>query len=217
MKKLILTAALFSLLLVAPIAHADSGQYGQYGPGTPSQSILIDKTVGKGTSQTKGGTTDVTYVDNFSASDPRFKPEEMVFFRLKVKNTSGDKLTNVTVKDFLPSYIEPVEGPGTYDSTNRVITYSAGDFAAGEEKTFYLKMQVTKQANLPADRGIMCVVNKAQAYNDKANDDDSSQFCIEKTVQGVSTVPSTGPELGLILMGANALMFATGIFLKKRV
>jgi hypothetical protein len=35
-----------------------------------------------------------------------------------------------------------------------------------------------------------------------AYDDDSSQICIEKTVAGVTKVPSAGPEFGLLLWPA---------------
>lgn len=192
-------------------------QYGQYGGESPSYSILVDKLVGKPSSATKGGVTDYQYIDNLSPSDPRFKENQEVFFKLIVKNTSTTTLSSITVKDFVPSYLNPIEGPGTYDEKNRVISFNAGDFATGEEKIYFLKMQVLAQKYLPADKGLFCVVNKAQAYNDKTSDDDSSQLCIEKQVAGVTTTPSAGPEMGLILLIGNFAILGTGYLLKKRV
>lgn len=201
-------------LLASPVM-AQYGQYGQYGGPGPSKSILIDKLVGKPT-QNKGGTTDVSYVDNLSASDPRFAPGQDVFFKLAVKNTSDVTLTNVEVKEFVPSFVSPLEGPGGFDSASRTITFNAGDFAVNEEKTYVLKMRVAAQNELPADRGIVCLVNKAQASGSNVFDEDTSQFCVEKQVVGAGQVPSAGPEAGLLLLGFNALAAGAGIWLRRK-
>jgi len=205
------------LLLNFKTVRADSGcngQYGQYGGCPPSQTILIDKMVGKPI-QTKGSVTDYEYVDNLSASDPRYKATQAIFFRIKVKNTANIKLVNVTVKDFVPLYLQPIEGPGSYDNLSRIITFNAGDFSPDEEKVYYVKMQVVDQNLLPADKGLFCLVNKVQAYTDKASDDDSSQFCIEKQVLGAAKVPSAGPELGTILLAGEIITLGIGVSIRK--
>lgn len=192
-----------------------SGQYGQYGGCNPSFTILINKLVGiPDTSVTDP--TAANYVDNLSPTDPRFKAGQLIFFKLVVKNTSSTSLTNVTVKDFVPSYIEPVSGPGTYDGNSRTITFNAGDFGANEEKVYYFKMQVDTVNFLPADKGLFCIVNKAQAYNNQASNEDTAQLCIEKVVTGVTNVPSAGPEFGLILLGLNFAGIGAGLALKRK-
>lgn len=221
MKKLSLALAtfVFMFLALAVPSYAQygcQGQYGQYGNCPPSQSILVDKFVGKVTLN-KGGFTDIEYTDNMSASDTRFKANDMVAFMIKVKNTSGDTLTNVTVKDFIPSYVNPIEGPGTYDSTNRVISFNAGDFQANEEKVYYFKVQVVPTSAMPNDRGLFCQLNKAQAYNDNASDEDTAQFCIEKQVVGVTQVPQAGPEMGVLLLSLEAAALGAGLFIKKKI
>lgn len=212
---------LFGILLVVTtiyflLATNSYAQYGQYGGPGPSLSILIDKMVGKPIDTTKGGSTDVEYVDNLSPSDPRFAPGQVVFFRLKVKNTSNTTLTNVTVKDVVPSYLEPVEGPGTYDASTRTITFAVGDFTADQEKVYILKMRVLAQDQLPADKGLFCLVNKAQAYDGGVSDEDTAQLCVEKQVLGVAKVPSAGPEMGLLLISGELLTLGFGVYLKKR-
>ena len=191
-------------------------QYGQYG-GQPSpvQTILIDKMVGKPSVPTKGGVVTVQYVDNLTPSDPRFSPGQEVMFKLKVKNTSNITLNNVTVKDYVPAYIEPVEGPGTFDSTSRVITFDAGSFAPNEEKTYFIKMQLATQDKMPANKGLFCLTNKSQVYNGYASDDDSAQFCVEKAVVGVTITPKAGPEAGILLLGAQGILMGVGYGLKK--
>jgi len=178
---------------------ADSGQYGQYGANL---SILIDKMVAKpgGGVQTKGGIVNYEYVDNLSPSDIRYKPGNQVIFKLKVKNTSNTSISNVTVKDFVPAYLEPIEEPGTFDSNSRVVTFDAGSFAADEEKTYLLKMQLNSQDKMPADKGLFCLTNKAQAYNGNISDDDVAQFCVEKEVVGTVKAPKAGPEMGIFMM-----------------
>ncbi len=214
-KGLIASFLVFALLFFAKTANAQygcTGQYGQYGGCPPSQSIIINKLVAKPV--TKGGVTD--FVDNLSPSDPRFGPGSQVMFRLIVKNTSNTKLTGVTIKDFVPSYLDPLEGPGAFDSNTRTISFSAGDFNVNEEKTFDLTMQVADQKDLPADKGLLCVVNRAQAFNANASDDDTAQLCIEKQVMGVTQVPSSGPEFGLVVVAGEFALLGAGFMLRKK-
>ncbi len=203
----------FSLLLLS--SRTTFAQYGQYGGPGPSKTILIEKMVST-PNQTKGGVDQFNYVDNLSPSDPRFAPDQQIIFRLKVKNTSDVVLTSVEVKDFVPDFLTPVSYPGNFDSASRTITFNAGDFAVGEEKTYFLTMKVSSQNQMPADKGIICEINKSQAYNSEVFDEDTAQFCIEKQVVGVSNVPSAGPGMGLILIGLELGALGTGIYLKKR-
>ena len=218
MKKLfVFLAVVFSLLVFVPSVSADCvGQYGQYGQPCPSYAIIVDKMVGK-----PGSSNDATvyeYVDNLSLNDPRFKPDQIVFFKIKIKNTSTTKLVGMEVKDTIPSYLDPMEGPGAYDSTNREITWNAGDFNVDEEKVFYMKMKVLSQANLPADKGLFCVTNFVKANSSNAYDDDTSQICIEKQVAaGTVQVPSAGPEMGLFLFTGEMLALGTGIYINYKL
>ncbi len=213
----LLTAITF--LTFAPRAQAGVGSYGQYGQygqpgGTPSQGISIDKKVGQPTT-TKGGT--VIYVDNFSPSDARFKPGQQVYFQIKVKNTSNATLTNVVVRDIIPSYLEPIEGPGNYDANARTITFNYATLNAGEERTEKLLMQIYPQDRLPADKGLMCITNKAEVKTGNMTGQDSAQLCIEKEVIGVQKAPSAGPEMGILLMGLQAAGLGAGILIKRKL
>ncbi len=212
---LILGFLTFSVLLFNQSVNAQYGQYGQYGGSLPSKTILIEKMVGKPV-QTKGGTDQLDFVDNLSPSDPRFAPEQQIVFRLKVKNTSDMALKGVEVKDFVPAFLTPVSVPGSFDAASRTITFNAGDFAMGEEKIYFLTMKIFSQNQMPADKGVICEINKAQATTKEVFDEDSSQFCIEKQVLGVQHVPSAGPEMGLALMGLEFGLLGVGITLKKR-
>jgi hypothetical protein len=210
MKKIV--SFLFLLFLVLNVTSVKAN-YGQYGGETPSYSLLIDKMVAKPGTQ-KGETAQ--YVDNLSPSDPRFFPSQDVWFKIKVKNTANVALHAVEIKDYVPEYILPIEGPGKWDPQTRTLTWNAGNFAVDEEKTYYVKMRVYEQKLLPADKGLFCIVNKASAKNNVAYDEDTAQLCIEKQVLGVSQVPTAGPEMGLALLAGNLLTLTIGLQLKKR-
>ena len=215
LKKVLTFISLVTIYL--SLTTISNAQYGQYNPPPPTQSILIDKWVAKPTGQTKGGVIDYEYVDNLSPSDPRFSAQQYVMFRLKVKNTSNVTIYNVTVKDFVPSYLYPAEGPGNYDSASRTVVFNAGNFAPDEEKWYYLKMQIVPTNQIPTDKGLFCVTNKAQAFNDKVSDDDTAQLCIEKQVSipPGKPVPQAGPEMGILLMTGQIGLLALGFKIKS--
>lgn len=199
-------AIVFLSLFVANSVSASCG--GQYESPCQSYSMIVDKMV------QKPGTPD--YVDNLSVSDPRYKPTNNVMFKITIKNTSTTAFGELIAKDYVPSYLTPVEGPGTFDSSTRTITWNAGYFAVDEQKTYYFKMQIANQSNLPSDKGLFCLVNKAQAWSNDVSDDDSSQFCIEKQVSTPPKVPSAGPEMGLIIFSGELFALGTGMYLKKK-
>lgn len=203
------------ITLIAPSAFA---QYGQYGDQpAPVESILIDKQVSKPIFKNKGGTLQYEYVDNLTPSDIRFQPGMDIYFKVRVKNTSSITLNNVMITDKVPQYLEPVEGPGTFDSASRSITFNAGTFNPSEEKTYTFKMQWFTQDKLPADRGLMCVSNYVRAYTDKTSDDDTAQACVEKEVKGVVEAPKAGPEMNILLIAGQLGMLGIGLKLRKKI
>ncbi len=204
-------AVLVAVLVFAkssPVVFAQ--QYGPYGP-SPIQNIVVDKLVNK------PGSGD--FVDNLSPSDPRFAPGQDVFFRIRVKNPNDQALTGVTVKDFIPDFVDVIETPGSGNSSNRTITINAGDFGAQEEKVYVVKARVVGSDKISNDKGIFCLVNRANGSNSSVSDEDTAQFCVEKTVKqvvNVTQIPSTGPEMGFALLTLNTLGFGAGLYLRKR-
>lgn len=218
-----ITFLTFAQTAQAGVGSYGQGPYGQYGGnGTnPNPSIKIDKKVGM-PNTTKGGT--INYVDNMTSTDARFKPGQQIYFQVKVKNTSNVKLTNVVVKDFVPAYAEPIEGPGTFDAKTRTVTFTYPELNPGEERTEKFLMQIYPQDKLPTDKGLMCggseATNIVEVYmngNAKAADRDTAQYCVEKEVIGVTKAPSAGPEMGILLMGLQAAGLGAGIFIKRKL
>lgn len=222
MKKLIvLAAAVLAVSFIsvksanAQYGCSDNGQYG--GCPTP-ESIMIDKTVGKVISTGSNSAT-IQYVDNLSENDPKFKAGDFVYFQLRVKNTSDKTENNIRVDDFVPSYLDPVEGPGTFDSNARKITFFISSLTPGQETTYTLKMQVKSNDQLNAINGGVCENNEGAVAVDTVNDADTAQFCVTKTapaVMGVTQVPSTGPENWIAVVMASVASIGIGVALKRK-
>lgn len=216
--------AVFLTVISVYLVTVDSAlaKYRPYQPPTKSVSILVDKMVSKPI--TTSDTATVEFVDNLATGDVKFGAGGDVFFKIRVKNTSNVDLKNVTVKDFLPSYLKPIEGPGTFDKSTNLITISAGDFAVKEEKIYIIKARVLTADKLPDD--ITCITNKAEGFNDRVRDDDTAQLCIEKQVKGLTTtvkstvitakeIPSTGPKQWLLLYSISVLLGYAGLRLRQ--
>lgn len=204
------------ITVISPTAFAQYGQYGQYGQSAPVESILVEKQVSRPTTTTKGGVIQYDFVNNLTPSDVRFQPGQDIYFKVRIKNTSNTTLNNVMVIDRVPLYLEPIEGPGTFDSTSRIITFNAGIFNPDQERTFTFKMQWFSQNKLPADRGLLCATNYVRAYTDNASDEATSQACVEKIVVGVKQAPKAGPEMNILLIAGQLGMLGIGLGIKKK-
>lgn len=213
MKKIVLFLTLVIVLFCTSITRAE---YGPYGGPEEGDKLLVDKLVAYPVKDGNGNII-YQYVDNLGASDYRFSPLGYVFFKVKVKNVTDKTITNITLVDTFPSYLEIFEDTGIYDASKRTITIKIDKLEPNEEKVFTLKARVLASGSLPADKSLLCLINNAKATATNAYDDDNSQFCIEKRVLGATTpseIPSTGAET-LVIIGLSSLLSGIGITLKK--
>lgn len=156
----------------------------------------------------KGG----EYVENLNTNDPRFSANQEVAFKVIVKNVGQDNIESMTVTDTLPNYVTFVSGAGNYDNNSKKITFTIQNLGKNEQREFIIVTKVVENGALPTDKAINCVVNNVTAVaNNGANAKDSSQFCIERTVETkptpqvfektpVKKIPETGAEI-MVLAG----------------
>lgn len=142
-----------------------------------------------------------SFVDNLTASGHHFVAGDTVTFIIDIKNTGNTTLTNINFSDALPSFLVWRSG----DSLNSTIS----SLNPGESKTLTI---VAKVVSDPPG-GVTCNVNSAFASVSGASDQDSAQLCVESRVKGVTTIPSTGPEQGVLVLLPS--LGAAGYFLKK--
>lgn len=222
MKKFLFSFGLFAIyyLLFTMSAAADVVCQPIYGGGqtcVQTGNILINKTV----ANPKTG----AFVDNLSINDDKFLQDQTVTFQLAITNTGGATLSTVNIKDIFPKEVNFVAGPGNFDPNSKTLTFQTQNLNPNESRTFTLTAVIVNASELPADRGIVCVVNQAQASSNSMISSDNAQFCIQKQVlaaqvppvtkgglkvfppQPVTAAPPTGPEM-LPLIG----LIPTGIF-----
>lgn len=235
MKNVFLITFLFAFLLLTQPTYVLANGYGAgYGQSVPAQkvpSILVDKLVAYPRTLANEK-VEYVYVDNLGSSDYKFKPNQYVYLKIKVKNTSSNQLTNLIGYDYVPSYLNPYlqeenkKKPSPepkYDEKTRLLTFTVGTLAAGEEKIYDLIFRIAPQNELPQDKGIFCIVNKTEVKNNEVGDDDSSQFCIEKDLvsqqviqpEPPKKIPDAGPEHGLLIVSFSSLMGFAGLKLRR--
>ena len=212
----VLTALSMFLLLALPVSAA-------YESPSTSTAILVDKLVA--VPHTTNGNTDYTYVDNLTVNDFRYGPQDYIFFRIRVKNTSNQDLNNVAITDEGPQYVQMFADPGTV--SGNTLTINVGTLKAQEEKIYIVKGRAVRQDQMPSDQGVVCVTNKARAASGNVTDDDTAQFCIEKSVPGTSTtkgvttkggvtqIPQAGAADGMVITVMASAMAYLGLKFKK--
>lgn len=199
---------------------ADTSCQSIYGGGqtcTTSSDILLDKKILN--PQTN------KLVDNLGINDPKYKPDFIVNFQIKITNTGSDTLSKVDVKDIFPQYVTFSAGPGNFDSNTKTLSFNAGDIKPNESKAFTIVGRVVNKDSLPQET--ICVVNQAIATaNNNQTSQDNAQLCIENVsteiVKGgfpiissapIKQTPATGPEaLALFAMIPTGLV---GLALRK--
>ena len=161
--------------------------------------ILIDKTV-------KNHETGL-YVDNLGVNDEKYAPGEDVPYRLEIKNTGQGNFSELKVKDTLPSYLDFVsltdnDGnlyPSDWDSNTKELRFSFSNLNAGESRIFNLTARIYSKDSLPQGLTLECPLNYVFVEADGKTDSDQAQICFEQKVFGVTYLPPTGPEFGLVV------------------
>jgi uncharacterized repeat protein (TIGR01451 family) len=191
-----------------------------YGGGetcTNRGEILVDKFVALPDSN--------SYVDNIIEGDTvnYYRPGQTVKYKLTVKNTGGDTIGEITVKDLMPDYVEFLSGPGSFNASEGqfgTLTFAINNLGSGESRDYYIYGRIKDIPKTP----ICKITNRAQARasEDRFNED-TAQYCIKTTVLGETTttistikeVPKTGLE-GLLPAGVVLLIvLGFGIYLRK--
>ena len=202
-----ITTLLFAVLSLQPVVMAD-GTYGQYGGEPESGKVMVDKMV-------RNPSTG-EYVDNLGLSDPKYSAEGAVFFKITIQNTGGKTLDTVNVVDYLPIYVQFISG-GNYNSVNREVTFTFDNVAPGERRSTILQVKVYNLSNLPAEKTVLCPLNKVIASSPQdGSDEDTAQFCIEKKAIVKKEVPKSGDPMGLLMGFGSLTTLIGGMAMKKK-
>ncbi|EKD90344.1 MAG: hypothetical protein ACD_31C00008G0016 [uncultured bacterium] len=206
LKTFVAGATMVAGLVFAGTASADTSCPHVYGVSCPSGNISIDKKV----RHPQSG----EFIDALSSSDATYLPEQEVKFRIEVKNTGGQDLFDVKVEDTLPDFVDFLGGTGDFDSNSKILRWTIDKLTPNESKFFEIRVKVKNAKDLP-NLSINCVTNFVRASKDNMSASDTSTFCIQTKILGVTQVlPKTGPThteaalLGSILSAGLAIVLA---------
>lgn len=147
------------------------------------------------------------YADNLYSNNVTFSADQEIWFRVVVKNTGSDNLNDVEVKDRFPDYVFFDSGNGSWNDTDKTLTWKIDSLIPNESKTYEIKGKIVNANSLPNDSGIYCVNNYAEVKKDNKLASDTAYFCISNKVLGMTTMPKTGANLILTI----TLLFSTFI------
>jgi uncharacterized repeat protein (TIGR01451 family) len=209
MKKIIYSLIVFTalLLLGTKLVSAD-GTYGQYGGTTEPGKVIVDKLVrhpqtGK-------------YVDNLGLEDSMYSASATVFYKIIIENVGKSTLSEVHVTDYLPIYLQYVSG-GNYESVNREVKFTFDNVAPGDRRSTVLQVKVYSLSQLPAEKTILCPINKVVAYSSQdGSDEDTAQLCIKKKPMVEKEAPKAGDPLALAMGFGSLTTLIGGLKLKRK-
>lgn len=148
------------------------------------------------------------FVDNMGPDDYLFKSAEEITFKLKIKNVGDDTLSDVDVKDVLPSYL--------FFSGGSTDSFHIDDLNPGETEEKEIKATVVAESQLPSDKSLICDFNTAEAKSgDDEHDKDTAKFCFGKKVLGITTLPKTGSPFIIPALIISSLSGLAGFALVK--
>lgn len=186
---------LFTLLLVIgycalsiPKAFAQSctNSYGST-VECPPNHLVVNKTVRHPTNMT-------LFVENLTSNDTAYSPLDTVEYDIAVSNTSNVDYSQVTVSDTLPNYLTFSGGPGTYNSTTRVLTFTLQNVRAGTTIHTRFTAKIAATNAFPAANDITCDIQNYVRVTgpDGQTDDDTANLCVQTKVLGATTLPVAG-------------------------
>jgi uncharacterized repeat protein (TIGR01451 family) len=175
-----------------------------YGGGEVCPNVQID--VDKDIARPDNG----DFVENLIETDPKYKANNIIAFRIQVRNTGQTLLKDVKITDILPPELNFHSGAGRLENGKLVI--GAGDLEVGESREFIIRTSVVSENEIVKTE---CnIVNSVEAKGkDNGNDvtsTDTTRFCIEKKV--VEELPEAGAGSLLLL---TASLTGVGIALRK--
>jgi uncharacterized repeat protein (TIGR01451 family) len=174
----------------------------------------------------------LSFKDNITSIDSYFTSNQVLIFRIIVKNISEKTLANIAVSDTLPAVLNYKSGNGQFNFTTHTFSDQIITLNKEQSKT-YAVITTINAANLPTD-STFCGVNQATVTQNGISGSDNATFCIDKEITNATQLatqtkgglpiynsthtkktPSTGPEdLALISLPSLA---GLGYYLRRKL
>jgi len=130
--------------------------------------------------------------------------DDIVEFRITVRNTGELEVDDVKMEDILPDELKRVGGSG--------LTETFDNFKPGDSEKFIIEAELTDDAK--DENKSDCFVNRARViYKDHVEGEDVATVCVE--VGEISELPETGFDTLTILTVLGLGSMALGIVIRK--
>jgi len=173
------TVLVLSALVTAGLISAMPAKAQYYSQGEEKLSIVVDKTI--------SDIVDANYYDNISASKRIFREKDKIDFKIVVQNSGNSTLTGIKVIDYLPNYLQVINGFGA--TNNNQVETIIDSLGVGETKTYNIRAVIS---GTPVEKIInqkWQMTNRVCVSNDRANDCDNASYFV-----GGKVLPVTGNE-----------------------
>lgn len=175
------------------------------------------------------------YIDNLSATEGLFEPGEAVSFRMQITNTGNRVVSDLTVNNVLPQYIDFVRGDGNFDRNTRTFRFTIDELGSEENRVYFLEGRIANRNSLPNTQQPTCVYNQVTVSFGNNVSQDNARLCIAGTngtnptptraaaTKGGTTIypptqsgttPETGPQAFALF--ALIPLAGLGLWLKKK-
>ncbi len=177
----------------------------QYGDSESHRQIIVDKKI---------KSIDQNYwSDNLSSDNILFTAEELVFFKIYVKNTGDETLKNITLIDYIPEYTKYILSDGDFKDTENRTDWTIDQLDPGQEKEYFLRVQVKDSNSLPQG-DVLISINKAKVTAESGeSDEDTAQFPISTQILAAKLPEAGGSNLLKII--AAAIVGGIGVIARK--
>lgn len=126
-----------------------------------------------------------TSIEN--ATSP-FSPGQPVTFLITITNNGTDALSDATITDIFPQFVDFTNGPGHFDINSRQVNFPLPTLLPGTSQTFTLT-GVVNGTGLDTNQPT-CVAHTAFISVNNQSAQDSSQLCIQPLLARTMSVPA---------------------------
>ncbi|MBP9814266.1 DUF11 domain-containing protein [Candidatus Woesebacteria bacterium] len=176
----------FLALSATPVFAGCTNSYGT-SVECPANNLVVNKKVRHPVNMN-------VFVENLTSNDTAYSPSDTVEYDIAVSNTSNVDYSEVTVSDTLPSYLTFTAGPGTYNASTRVLTFTLPNLKAGTTVHTRFTAKVAETSAFPTANDLTCDIKnyvKATGPDGKTSEDTAS-LCVQTKVLGATTLPVAG-------------------------
>ena len=149
-----------------------------------------------------------TFVHTLGTTDPAYKAGNSITFQIKATNNTNQPISQLTITNTLPEFVNYSTSPGKYNPNTRQLTFIGNNVAANQEQKFTIVGRIAAENQLPANQSLVCRNSQVTATTtDGKTAQDTAQFCIQTTGGSVTgglhitppshlnTTPPTGPDM----------------------